>query len=378
MKFTKKKILFLLESRATYGYAKNVIEVINDFKNLNYATLVTGGHLSKTNDTSLKYIHKDNIKIDEKIKFEILNKKFSWSFYIGKAISKFSLALEKIKPDIALIFGDRVETLSFCITCAYMNIPIAHVQAGDKSGHIDDSARYAIAKLAHIHFASCEDSVQRLLKLGEQKFRIFNTGAPQLDNIMRDSKINNKEDLNFFKKQKFILFIFHPIMAELKNLELYVDNIFQACLTTKLNIVAIFPNTDLGSEKIIKVINKFKKSIKIYKNLEREKFLYLLKNCEFLIGNSSAGILEAPSFKKPTINVGNRQRGRPQSENIINSGYSKYSIINAIKVLKSRKFQSSLAKVKNIYGDGRSGVRICKILDKIDINKKWTDKETTY
>ena len=378
MKFTKKKILFLLESRATYGYAKNVIEVINDFKNLNYATLVTGGHLSKTNDTSLKYIHKDNIKIDEKIKFEILNKKFSWSFYIGKAISKFSLALEKIKPDIALIFGDRVETLSFCITCAYMNIPIAHVQAGDKSGNIDDSARYAIAKLAHIHFASCEDSVQRLLKLGEQKFRIFNTGAPQLDNIMRDSKINNKEDLNFFKKQKFILFIFHPIMAELKNLELYVDNIFQACLTTKLNIVAIFPNTDLGSEKIIKVINKFKKSIKIYKNLEREKFLYLLKNCEFLIGNSSAGILEAPSFKKPTINVGNRQRGRPQSENIINSGYSKYSIINAIKVLKSRKFQSSLAKVKNIYGDGRSGVRICKILDKIDINKKWTDKETTY
>lgn len=378
MKFTKKKILFLLESRATYGYAKNVIEVINDFKNLNYATLVTGGHLSKTNDTSLKYIRKDNIKIDEKIKFEILNKKFSWSFYIGKAISKFSLALEKIKPDIALIFGDRVETLSFCITCAYMNIPIAHVQAGDKSGHIDDSARYAIAKLAHIHFASCEDSVQRLLKLGEQKFRIFNTGAPQLDNIMRDSKINNKEDLNFFKKQKFILFIFHPIMAELKNLELYVDNIFQACFTTKLNIVVIFPNTDLGSEKIIKVINKFKKSIKIYKNLEREKFLYLLKNCEFLIGNSSAGILEAPSFKKPTINVGNRQRGRPQSENIINSGYSKYSIINAIKVLKSRKFQSSLAKVKNIYGDGRSGVRICKILDKIDINKKWTDKETTY
>ena len=192
------------------------------------------------------------------------------------------------------------------------------------------------------------------------------------------SKINNKEDFNFFKKQKFILFIFHPIMAELKNLELYVDNIFQACLTTKLNIVAIFPNTDLGPEKIIKVINKFKKSIKIYKNLEREKFLYLLKNCEFLIGNSSAGILEAPSFKKPTINVGNRQRGRPQSENIINSGYSKYSIINAIKVLKSRKFQSSLAKVKNIYGDGRSGVRICKILDKIDINKKWTDKETTY
>ena len=326
----------------------------------------------------MKYIRKDNIKIDEKIKFEILNKKFSWSFYIGKAISKFSLALEKIKPDIALIFGDRVETLSFCITCAYMNIPIAHVQAGDKSGHIDDSARYAIAKLAHIHFASCEDSAQRLLKLGEQKFRIFNTGAPQLDNIMRDSKINNKENLNFFKKQKFILFIFHPIMAELKNLELYVDNIFQACLTTKLNIVAIFPNTDLGSEKIIKVINKFKKSIKIYKNLEREKFLYLLKNCEFLIGNSSAGILEAPSFKKPTINVGNRQRGRPQSENIINSGYAKYSIINAIKVLKSRKFQSSLAKVKNIYGDGRSGVRICKILDKIDINKKWTDKETTY
>ena len=378
MKFTKKKILFLLESRATYGYAKNVIDVISDFKNLNYSTIVTGGHLSDTNDKSLRYIKKDNIKIDEKIRFEILNKKYSWSFYIGKAISKFSVALDKIKPDIALIFGDRVETLSFCMTCAYMNIPIAHVQAGDKSGHIDDSARYAIAKLAHIHFASCEDSVQRLIKLGEQKFRIFNTGAPQLDNIMRDSKIKNQENLNFFKKHKFILLIFHPIMSELKNLESYVDNIVRACLTTKMKIVTIFPNTDLGSDQIIKVIKKFKKNITTYKNLEREKFLFLLRNCTFLVGNSSAGILESPSFKKPTINVGNRQRGRPQSENIINSDYSKQSIINAIKILKSKKFQSSLAKVKNIYGDGKSGKKICKILDKIVINKKWTDKEITY
>lgn len=377
----KRKILFSLESRATYGYSKNVIKAIKDFPNLSFKTLLTGSHLSSKFGSSINEIRNDGIRIDEKVKFEISKKNPLWSYNMGIAISKFSKIINNIKPDIVLIFGDRIESLSVCVSAIYMNFPVAHVQAGDKSGHIDDAARYAIAKLAHIHFASCEDSKKRLENLGEQKFRIFNTGAPQLDNINEDAEKYSFENLSIkkFVSEDFILLIFHPIMTEIELIGEYMNNILKNCLTLELNVVCIFPNSDLGSDKILSVINSYKlKKLRVFRNVRRELFLNLLKNCVFLIGNSSAGILEAPSFKKPVINVGIRQRGRPQSKNIVNCGYSFHSIRLAIKKVINKNFRANCLNVKNLYGDGKSGKRICKILEKISLDKKLLDKKTVY
>lgn len=377
----KREILFTLESRATYGYSKNVIKAMKDFPNLSFKTLLTGSHLSSKFGSSINEIKNDKISIDEKVKFEITKKNPLWSYNMGIAISKFSKIIHKIKPDIVLIFGDRIESLSVCISAVYMNFPVAHVQAGDKSGHIDDAARYAIAKLSHIHFASCEDSKKRLENLGEQRFRIFDTGAPQLDNINEDSEKCKFESLSIKKivSKDFILVIFHPIMTEIDLVGEYMNNILKNCFALDLNVICIFPNTDLGSDEILNVINSFKlKKLKVIRNIRRELFLNLLKNCKFLIGNSSAGILEAPSFKKPVINVGIRQRGRPQSKNIINCGYSYNSIKQAIKKVLNQKFRDSCLNVVNLYGDGKSGKRICRILEKIPLDKKLLDKKTVY
>ena len=164
----RKKILFHLESRATYGYARNVLRVIENFNDLEYTTLVTGGHLDPSLGESVNLIKNDNFRISKEVPFQqtIKDAKFSWASGMGNAIDGYVKALKDINPDIVLLFGDRIETLSMCISAAYSNVAIAHVQAGDKSGHIDDCARYAIAKLAHLHFASCDDSAQRLLNLG--------------------------------------------------------------------------------------------------------------------------------------------------------------------------------------------------------------------
>ncbi len=368
----KRTICFSLESRATYGYAKNVLRAFKNFDKLCYRTIVTGGHLSKKYGYSITEIMNDNIRVDEKISFNAPKRRGGWSYAMGKAISKISISLEKINPDIVLIFGDRIETLSVCLAAVYMNIPIAHVQAGDKSGHIDDSARYAIAKLSHIHFASCDDSKKRLIRLGEEKFRIFNTGAPQLDNIMNDAKNNQLIDkkLKEFISTKFILVLFHPVLNEKNKAGEYMKNILESCLSLNKNIICIFPNTDVGSELILESIEKIKSPmLRIFSNVKRELFLFLLKKCFLLIGNSSAGILEAPSFKKPVINIGIRQRGRPQADNIINSDYKKDEIKKALNYVCNNKiFAKKCKTVKNLYGDGKSAQRICNILNKISID----------
>ena len=179
-----KNILIIFDSRATFAYSNNVLQKIKKYKNIKISTLVTGNYLDKSMGVNLDLFKKFKIKITKKVKFlSSKSKRYTWPMNLGKAITSFSKEIDKINPDLVLLTGDRIETFAACITSTYLNIPIAHIQAGDKSGHVDDIARAAIAKMAHIHFASCKDSADRLISWGEEKKRIFNVGAPQLDDI---------------------------------------------------------------------------------------------------------------------------------------------------------------------------------------------------
>tara|TARA_B100000989_G_C19530482_1_gene469459 strand:+ start:3598 stop:4755 length:1158 start_codon:yes stop_codon:yes gene_type:complete len=382
----KKNILFHLESRATYGYAKNVLSKFANYPTLDYCTLVTGGHLEEEVGKSLDLINTDGIRIDEKVFFKrnIKSGKCSWASGIGNAIDGYVKALNKLNPDLVLLFGDRIETLSMCMSAAYSGIPIAHVQAGDKSGHIDDSARYAIAKLAHIHFASCQDSFIRLKNLGEEEFRIYNTGAPQLDDLHSIEKggyvfINQKKfDLN----QQFILILQHPVFIESDSAYEQMEKTINTALNFQIPIIWIYPNNDIGYSKIINLLEKSSschKLISPIKNLNRTDYLKLLKNCKVLIGNSSSGILEAPSFNVPVINIGTRQRGRPQASNILNCSHDLKEIQDSLEIaINSKEFRNNCLSSKNPYGDGNSSERICKILSDLTLDKKLLDKITTY
>ncbi len=353
------KILFLMDSRATYSYSKNVL--VHFKSNKNIKTLVTGNYLDPKFGINLAQFKRDKIKIDEKIKFNSPKfEKNSWSMNLGEAIKKFSKKLKTIRPQLIVVTGDRIETLGMTLAAAYMNIPIAHIQAGDKSGHIDDLARAAIAKFSNIHFSSCKDSSLRLQKWGEKKFRIFEYGAPQLDDIASKIKRNSI-------KENFFIVLFHPVLGETENLNYQMDNLIEALKKFKNKIYWIYPNNDFGFQLILKKL-KIKKvnNIEIIKNLDRDKFIDLLAKCKILIGNSSCGIIEAPSFKLPVINIGSRQNGRPKSKNILNCSHASRDIFKKINLALNKKFQNKCKKVKNIYYKKNSGYRVYKMLNTLN------------
>ena len=381
----KRKICFIGTSRATYGYKKNILKLLENEKEIKTFYIVTGMHLSKKHGYSVNEIIKDKISIHKKFNM-ISNKDNHLSFVksLSKEIDKFSEILNKIKPDILVVTGDRAEMFIAAVTAVYMGIPVAHIQAGDLSGHIDGSVRHAITKISHIHLASCKDSARRVLKMGEQKWRIFNVGAPQLDELVQLKKINNRNILNKFnikQNENFFLIIFHPVLYDVKSASNQINLILESLEKYNLKKILIYPNIDTGNSKIIKIIKKFKikPAYEIVKNLNRNNFLTLLKYASILIGNSSAGILEAPSFKTPVLNIGNRQRGRIQANNIVNSVFNKKKIIQSINyILNNKNFKKNLNKCKNPYGNGGSSSKIIKILKNIKLNQKLLDKEMTY
>ena len=380
-----RRILCNLESRATYGYSRNVMRAMADFPSLECRTLVTGMHLIPELGGSLALIEADGFPVSETVPLAPEDERpGAWARAMGGAMRGFADAIERQTPDIVLLFGDRVETLSMCVTAAYMGVPTAHVQAGDRSGHIDDAARFAIGKLAHIHLASCEDSASRLSRQGEQEFRIFNVGAPQLDDIegrsFRADSVN-LDGVRFDLSHPYILLVQHPVMAEREQSADHMRATLAACLASGLPIVWIYPNADLGYTQITRVIEESRdnRQITTAPNLDRDEFLTLLANAAVLVGNSSSGILEAPSFRIPVINIGNRQRGRPQASNILNCGYDEAEIAATIdRALNDHACRAACAKAVNPYGDGRSGRRICEILESIPLDSALLDKQTTY
>lgn len=380
-----RRVLATLESRATYGYSKNVMLAMRDFPELELQTLVTGMHLVPELGNSIDLIRQDGFPISATVPMHGGDaSRSAWSWALGHAVAGYAETYERLQPDVILLSGDRIETFGCCIAAAYMGIPVAHIQAGDKSGHIDDSARHAIGKFAHIHLASCEDSVNRLRRMGEQDFRIFNVGAPQLDNIVDTDYRRQTIEMNgrhLDLRQPYILMVQHSVMAEMDDAGQQVAATLEACAGSGLPTYIIYPNSDLGYRQIISRIEERATgaAFTILENVERETYLTLLANCAVLVGNSSSGILEAPSFRVPVINIGNRQRGRPQAGNILNCDYDADSIaVSIATALGDPEFRQRCATAVNPYGDGKSSRRICETLRDISLDRRLLDKECTY
>ena len=380
-----RRILVVFESRATYGYSKNVIKAMQGRKDLQLLTLVTGMHLVPELGNSVDLIRRDGFSIDAEVPMHGADdSRSSWSEALGQGIEGFARAFERLLPDIILLSGDRIETFGCCVAAAYMGIPIAHIQAGDISGHIDDAARHAIGKFAHLHLASCEDSANRLRRMGEQEFRIHNVGAPQLDNIVNgnfSASELNVDGNQLTLSEPYILLVQHPVMAEMDSAANQVGLTLQACADTGLPVYVIYPNSDLGYSKIIDSIKDAESKFRItaLRNVPRDAYLTLLANASVLVGNSSSGILEAPALGVPVVNIGSRQRRRPQAANILNSGYDKEEIGSSLSMaLWDPQFKQKARNAKNPYGDGKSGQRICEILANVNLDTHLMDKAVTY
>jgi UDP-N-acetylglucosamine 2-epimerase (non-hydrolysing)/GDP/UDP-N,N'-diacetylbacillosamine 2-epimerase (hydrolysing) len=307
---------------------------------------------------------------------------------LGLAVINFSTLFQNINPDIVLLQGDRGEMLAGAIIAAHMNIPIVHMSGGDFSGSIDDSIRNAISKFSHIHLTTCESSSNRLAASGENLNRIFQVGEPGLDLIKNVEYIEPPELINSLEldsTQPIAIASLHPVTTEVEQAEWQMEQLLEAITALKLQTVFTYPNSDSGGKNMVRVLESYrgKDYIKIIPNLGSQKYLSLMKTASILIGNSSSGIWESPSFKLPVINIGTRQHNRLKAENVINVGYHKNEIMEGIQfALNNQEFKEKLASCINPYGDGTAAPQTIDILKKLKLTKdlvsKWDIKESKF
>jgi GDP/UDP-N,N'-diacetylbacillosamine 2-epimerase (hydrolysing) len=376
----KRKIIYVSGSRADYGLMKETLKEINNNKKLSLKIVVCGMHLLKQFGESFNEIKKDNFDmIKLKSTFKDDSKESSAKF-LSDLSFELTKTLQKEKPDIVVLLGDRAEMLSAATIATYLGIPIAHIHGGDISSTVDEPVRHAITKLAHIHFPATNKSALRIKKMGEEPKRIHVVGAPGLDSIL-NMKLISKEvlfkKLNLNNEDTFLL-IYHPVTHELNTLEKDTDRILSTLKKLGTQTVIIYPNADAGGRKIIKRINKYNyvKSFKIFRNLPHEEFINLMKYAKIFIGNSSSGIIEAASFKLPGINIGSRQKGRERNNNIIDITCSEKELLNAIKKASLKEFRKKIKD--NLYGDGNTCKKISNILSQIKIDKELINKRMSY
>jgi UDP-N-acetylglucosamine 2-epimerase (non-hydrolysing)/GDP/UDP-N,N'-diacetylbacillosamine 2-epimerase (hydrolysing) len=380
-----RKIIAVTGSRADYGILRSVLYAIRRHKSLKVSLIVTCMHLDEQFGYTLEEIKKDGFAIAGTV--DILTQSdtlASMAQAVGRGIIGIAEILKKKKPDILLVNTDRFETLAAAIAGAFMNIPVAHMHGGEVSGSIDESIRHAITKFAHIHFPSTKENAKRIIRLGEDPKRVFVVGAAGLGFILSKKLLPPKAIFQKYKldsKRPIFLVVQHPVTTEVGQSARQIRQTLEAITEIKEQTVIIYPNADAGGRAMIRTIKKYLRYsfIKAYKSLPHLDYLSLMRVAKVMIGNSSSGIIEAPSFKLPVVNIGTRQDGRQRASNVIDVGYNKKEILVGIhKALYERKFLRRLKKCINPYGDGKAGARIAKLLNKIKISEELLNKKITY
>lgn len=348
----RKRILFLTGTRADFGKIKSLVKAVENHNNFESYLFVTGMHMIEAYGYTLIEVQKSGFK--NIYTFSNHTDESTMDLTLAKTIQGFSNYVNKIKPDLIVIHGDRVETLAGAIVGSLNNILVAHIEGGELSGTIDELIRHSVSKLSHIHFVSNEKAAKRLMQMGELESSIITIGSPDIDVMFS----NNLPDLNIVKDYYEINFdfyhivMFHPVTTEFDMMEEYTRDFISALVESKQNFVVIFPNNDLGNNHIIKAYGQLKGNpfFRIYPSLRFEYFLTLLKNANSIIGNSSAGVREAPYYGVPAINIGSRQNKRVSSSNIINTSYNKKEILEAILSHTDFRRKSN----SKIFGKGNS------------------------
>jgi len=372
-------------TRAEYGILKPIMDGLKNNIQFQLSIIVTGMHLSNKFGNTIEYIEKDGFKIDKTVS---MNPKFdgnlAMAISVGEGIVGISKALSEINPDMVLILGDRTEALSACIAAAYLNIPIVHFSGGDRTGGIDESVRHSITKFAHVHFPATEESANRIIKMGEDPSRVHVVGEPSIEKIKTltyKSKNEIEKEYHVDLSKPLIILLQHSNTIESESAETQIKESLEALKILNYQTIIIYPNSDSGGRRIIDEIEKCShyENFKIYKSLSHENFLNLLNVANCLVGNSSSGIAEAPSFKLPVVNIGTRQINRQRANNVIDVDYNRDQIINAIKTtLFDVKFKNNLKACINPYGDGNTSQKVLKILANIEINQNLLQKINSY
>lgn len=363
-----RKICVVTGSRAEYGLLYWLMKEVQQAPDLELQVVATGMHLSPEFGLTYKVIEQDGFVIDAKVEMLLSSDTpVGVAKSIGLGVIGFADALARIKPDILVLLGDRFEILAAAQAALVARIPIAHIAGGDTTeGAFDEAIRHSITKMSHLHFATNKDAVLRIRQLGENPKHIFLVGNPGLDHLKRLTLLDRaslENELEFKFKQKNILVTFHPVTLDNQPSELQFEELLHALdvLGPEVGIVFTKPNADTDGRVFIKMIDNFllqHPNARSYTSLGQLRYLSIMSQVDAVVGNSSSGLYEAPSFKVPTVNIGNRQKGRLQATSILNCPVEMQAITQAI----TKAFKLDCLDTINPYGDGDSSRLIVDVL----------------
>ena len=360
-----KKIVFLTGTRADFGKLKSLMLISQNSSEFEVCIFVTGMHMNSLYGSTVDEV----IKAGFKNIYKYINHNLGESMdrTLAKTVEGFSQYIEHVKPDMIVVHGDRVEALAGAIVGSLNNILVAHIEGGEVSGTIDELIRHSVSKMSHIHLVANNEARNRLIQLGEFEKSIFILGSPDLDlmneqNLPDIHKCKSYYDIPF---DHYAIAMFHPITTEYKNIRAYAKNFVDALIKSDINYILIYPNNDLGSKEVLQEFERLKllDRIKIFPSLRFEYFLRFLKESNFIIGNSSAGIREAPYYNVPTVDIGSRQNNRAKLDTIFHSSYEVTDIIKAIdNVMKINLKNNSTNNDEFHFGKGRSDELFLELL----------------
>jgi GDP/UDP-N,N'-diacetylbacillosamine 2-epimerase (hydrolysing) len=371
-----KKICFVSSSRADYGLLKNLMSEISTSKKLSMQLIVSGTHLSEAHGLTIKQILADGFLIDAQIPIlgEIRDTPIGISEHIASAIKGFARAYSDLKPDFILLLGDRYEIFAAAISATISKIPIIHLHGGEVTiGAYDESFRHAITKMSHIHFAAAAQYRDRIIQLGEHPKNVFFVGGLGVDSINRTPLYERDElceILDIELKHHSLLITYHPETLGTNSADYEISELLNALDSLdETTICFTMPNADNDSSEIIKKIRKYvskHENAYFFTSLGQKKYFSCLKTFGAVVGNSSSGLLEAPTFKIPTINIGKRQSGRLKANSVIDCKPKAEEIKQAIGLAFSEKFRSKLENTINPYGEGGASKKIKEIIETYD------------
>jgi len=368
-----KNILFLSGTRADFGKIKSLIQLVEKMNGFNYQIFVTGMHLLKRYGSTYLEIEKSGFKnihkyinqhIDEPMEMILANTVHGLSRYVNEN-----------RPDMIIVHGDRVEAMAGAIVGSLNNILVAHIEGGERSGTIDELIRHSVTKLSHIHLVANEEAKRRIIQMGEQKENVYIIGSPDIDAMKSKElpsllEVKKYYDISF---EDFHIVMFHPVTTEVENFKKYASNLVDALIQSGENFVVIYPNNDHGTNDILSEYQRLKNNdkFKIFPSIRFEYFLTLIKYAKSVIGNSSAGIREAPIYGVPSINIGTRQNMRFKSNSIINTSYEKKDILDAINRTSSMKERHLACEY---FGTGNSTELFRELLENENIWRQSVQK----
>ncbi|MGB4660451.1 MAG: UDP-N-acetylglucosamine 2-epimerase [Mobilitalea sp.] len=383
----KRIISVLTATRAEYGLLKPIIVKLNQVEEFDVRIVVTGMHLSEAFGMTYQEIEQDGFTIDKKI--EILSEEDSpaaVSKAMGLALIGFGEYFEALKPELLIVLGDRYETLAVCTAAMNAQVPIAHLYGGETTeGAIDESIRHAVTKMSYLHFTSTEEYRRRVIQLGEAPERVFCVGAIGIENIQTAEFLSKQEleqSIGFSLDNPYAMVTFHPVTLEEDGAKKQIEELLRAFDHHKeLNYIFTKANADANGRAINSMIDAYvaeRENAVAFASLGMQRYLSALKYCCVVIGNSSSGLLEAPSFGVPTINIGDRQKGRLQSASVINCPAKESAIRHAITIACSDDFKTAAKNCSNPYGDGKTSDKIIEVIKDHVMNQRIQLKKSFY